>query len=203
MYLSRINLSNRKFKALMAEKNPNLIHGTLCMSNPNKRVLWRIDYVNQSRNLLLLSKDHIDLSDLQTQFGEEGSESQTLNLSSMISKFIPGSKWRFRIRANPVFRSLNPKTGKKTYIDYKNDSGRLKWLEDRSLKNGFLLNSVSVNEIKTLRFNKNNMTVTLTSVTYDGILTITDSDLFIKAFTKGIGHGKAYGLGMLSLIPCL
>ncbi len=41
--------------------------------------------------------------------------------------------------------------------------------------------------------------VTLTTVTYDGILQITDADAFRRALTNGIGHAKAYGCGLLTL----
>jgi CRISPR system Cascade subunit CasE len=37
------------------------------------------------------------------------------------------------------------------------------------------------------------------SVLYDGILTVTDPTTFVESIRSGIGHGKALGLGMLSL----
>ena len=42
--------------------------------------------------------------------------------------------------------------------------------------------------------------VSFISVTYEGILTVTDKDAFIKALTEGIGREKAYGMGMLTII---
>ncbi|MFK0043916.1 type I-E CRISPR-associated protein Cas6/Cse3/CasE [Streptomyces sp. NPDC090741] len=44
-------------------------------------------------------------------------------------------------------------------------------------------------------------TVTLTAVALDGIATITNSDAVCTAVTNGIGKGRAYGLGLLSLAP--
>lgn len=41
----------------------------------------------------------------------------------------------------------------------------------------------------------------LKKVRFDGILTVTNAELFKKVLTKGLGHGKAYGLGMMSISP--
>ena len=45
-----------------------------------------------------------------------------------------------------------------------------------------------------------NHKVTLLSVTYEGILEITNKVLFQKAMTTGIGREKAYGQGMLTIV---
>lgn len=37
------------------------------------------------------------------------------------------------------------------------------------------------------------------SVLYDGMLTVLDPDLFRRALQSGVGHGKALGLGLLSV----
>jgi len=43
----------------------------------------------------------------------------------------------------------------------------------------------------------------LRSVRYDGVLQVTDPDLFLnKAVIHGIGSGKAFGCGLLSTAPC-
>ena len=42
----------------------------------------------------------------------------------------------------------------------------------------------------------------LRSVRYDGILEVTDPDKFRKTLASGIGPGKAFGFGLLSVAPC-
>ena len=42
--------------------------------------------------------------------------------------------------------------------------------------------------------------VTLLSVTYEGVLQVTDPEAFCCALTQGIGRGKAYGMGMLTVV---
>lgn len=39
------------------------------------------------------------------------------------------------------------------------------------------------------------------SVLYDGILMVTEPDNFRTALQTGIGHGKAMGLGLMSVVP--
>lgn len=43
--------------------------------------------------------------------------------------------------------------------------------------------------------------VTLTRVTYNGILQVTDPAALRRALTGGIGPAKAYGCGLLTLAP--
>ena len=42
--------------------------------------------------------------------------------------------------------------------------------------------------------------VSLLAVTYEGLLTVTDAALFRRTLTEGIGRGKAYGLGLLTVM---
>ena len=54
---------------------------------------------------------------------------------------------------------------------------------------------------QTLSFKRGTGTVTLTTATYDGALDIVDADAFRRTLTRGIGHGKAYGCGLLTIAP--
>ena len=37
------------------------------------------------------------------------------------------------------------------------------------------------------------------SVTYEGVLTVVDAEIFKKALVNGIGREKAYGMGLLTV----
>lgn len=43
--------------------------------------------------------------------------------------------------------------------------------------------------------------VTLSKARIIGELAVTDRDRFIHSFTRGIGHGKAFGCGLLQIAP--
>ena len=75
------------------------------------------------------------------------------------------------------------------------------WLAERAEKHGFRLEGFDVVQSRWLRFyKKNGRPVTLLSVTYEGLLEVTDMALFRDVMTNGIGRGKAYGQGLLTVM---
>lgn len=45
-----------------------------------------------------------------------------------------------------------------------------------------------------------NRVVTLLSVTFEGLLEVTDEELFKNMLINGIGRGKAYGMGLMTVM---
>lgn len=43
-------------------------------------------------------------------------------------------------------------------------------------------------------------TITLLSVTFEGLLTVTDELCFRQTLLEGLGRGKAFGMGLLTVI---
>ena len=79
------------------------------------------------------------------------------------------------------------------------------WLLQRAEKHGFALtpDSFTVTASRWLRFAKGGdrrHPVTLLSVTYEGVLQVTDPQVFSQLLTQGIGRGKAYGLGLMTVM---
>lgn len=88
------------------------------------------------------------------------------------------------------------------------------WLEQRAEKHGFLLreDGFTVTASRWYQFVKKDVLespvfqdctrphVSLLSVTYEGTLQVTDPDLFCQLLTNGIGRGKAYGLGLMTIM---
>ena len=76
--------------------------------------------------------------------------------------------------------------------------------EKQALKTGFSLEDGMwlVTEFKWYDFKKGERRnhVRILSVTYEGVLTVTDEELLKVALTNGIGREKAYGLGMLTIV---
>ena len=50
-----------------------------------------------------------------------------------------------------------------------------------------------------LRFRKGGRTASMLEAVFDGILTITDAPLFRRTLTEGIGRGKAFGMGLMTV----
>ena len=77
------------------------------------------------------------------------------------------------------------------------------WLIEQSKKRGFAIREDGFEVVSSqwLHFDKRGRNaVTLLSATFEGVLTVTDEVLFRKTLTEGIGRGKAYGMGLLTLM---
>ena len=127
--------------------------------------------------------------------------------------FKVGQRLRFRLIANPTRRlskgSLGPDgrpvekgIGKRVPVPA---DRLLEWLSCRAEKAGFSLESDSVSlspGYAYLNKSRNGDRVRLRSVRYDGLLSVTDPARFREALAQGIGPGKAFGFGLLSVAPC-
>jgi CRISPR system Cascade subunit CasE len=60
---------------------------------------------------------------------------------------------------------------------------------------------VAVRGRRTVRFARQGRTVTLDTAVFEGRLEVVDPAALRAALTGGIGHGKAYGCGLLTLAP--
>lgn len=207
MYLSRIKLDLSRDKTMRALVNPNIIHGALDSSQIGERTrkLWRIDALNGDLYLLILSDDKIDYSVVASQIGFVDSIEEK-DYSPLINRVPNGTVWRFRLRANPTVKKYDAPKNKSMVMAHITPEHQMEWLRRKAEKNGFRIddNHTLVTESKWYDFKKNGCGdhVRLLSVTYEGILTVTDTNLFTKALLDGIGREKAYGMGLLTIVSC-
>lgn len=144
----------------------------------------------QTRQILMLStrKPH------QTpQFGE---------VESRIIKpdFVAHERYGFEITLNPSKR--NKQTGKVEAIRKREDIAL--WVIERAHKSwGFDVHpdhlQVQINPV--LQFDKRGKTITHSSAHLKGELNVTDRAQFTHSFLQGIGRGKAFGFGLLQIVP--
>jgi CRISPR system Cascade subunit CasE len=211
MYLTRVELDLQKRKTLQALSAPNLLHGAIeaGFSDGRKRKLWRIDQLNGCSYLLLVSEDKPELPSLVKQFGREPFETHALTkkYDAFLNRISTGRKYRFRLTANPTTSVMKEKGVKTRGRVYANITPRYqkKWLLERAEKHGFSLKNEEFDVVSSrwLRFRKKSggMQVTLLSVSFEGVLTVTDAEKFREVLIRGIGREKAYGMGMMTVIP--
>lgn len=211
MYLSRVELDETRRATMRALACQQKLHGAVEAAFPGerRRRLWRLDRLNGRLYLLLLSEDKPDLHLLAQQFGPPAGESspETRDYTLLLQRIKPGSIWQFRLTANPTIsrpRSDAPHTCGKVLahctVEYQQQ-----WLLDRAQKHGFSLapDGFAVTACRWLHFAKGNdhgRPVSLLSVTYEGVLQVTDAEAFCRLLTNGIGRGKAYGLGLMTVL---
>lgn len=206
MYLSRIEIDRYNRNTMKALNSPSIFHGAIesSFAGERKRNLWRIDQLNEQLYVMILSETEPDFSSFCAQFSRSDSSWETKSYNGLLDRIKNGDKWRFRITANPTKSVPDRKDGNrgKVYAHITKDHQK-KWIMDRSEKNGFLLtdDSYDVVQEKWFRFYKReSRTISLLAVTYEGILEVTDTELFRNALISGIGRGKAYGMGLITVM---
>lgn len=131
--------------------------------------------------------------------------------------FKKGDRFFFFLRANAVIAKSRGKGTKsvksplyaKEYLDYPvfdQETGEIVevqqgWLKRQTERSGFELNEASrQGPWKTGSWkNRKNNFKELNGQDLQGYLTVTDPKLFLRTFQNGLGRGKAFGFGLLSL----
>lgn len=206
MYLSRAELDPTRRSTMTALVSPQKFHGAVeqSFSGERRRRLWRLDTLGGKLYLLLLSEDVPDLSGLCEQFGT-GTPPETRPYEPLLNRVTQGSCWQFRLTVNPTYSQKDPDnlqergTLKPCYLEVQQE----KWLLEQSEKHGFAVQDgmFQVTRKQTYHFLKNGrQPVTLLAVTYEGVLQVTDPEKFKELLCNGIGRGKAYGLGLMTIL---
>lgn len=202
MYLSRIMLNPGLRETMKALVSPSIFHGAIESSfrGERSRRLWRIDDLNGKKYILLLSEDPPDLEHFSVQFGHAG-EHETKNYLPLLERIRNGEKWRFRLTANPTVSKPDGRIMAHITPEYQK-----KWLSDRAEKHGFSLNADEFQTVRSEWYDfykksgERSARIRLLSVTYEGVLTVSDSEKFKETLCRGIGREKAYGQGMLTVV---
>lgn len=206
MYLSRAELDPTRRNTMIALSSPQKLHGAVenSFSGARRRRLWRLDTLGEKLYLLLLSEDAPDLTGLCEQFGT-GAAPETRPYEPLLERVTAGSCWQFHLTANPTFTRKNAADRQARgvlhpcYLEAEQEN----WLQEQAGKHGFALpeGAFRVTRKQTYHFLKNGrQQVTLLAVTYEGILQVTDPEAFRETLCQGIGRGKAYGLGLMTIL---
>ncbi len=201
-YVSELRLSREDIKVLKvrdAYSMHRVVYGLFEnvrntadeQSNESSGILWVYkggDY--QVRKILLLStrKPH-----QSPQFG-------VVKTKAISSKFLEYDDYEFKVRVNPtkrndLTRKIEAIKGRENIISWANKRSQESW--------GFAINinslQVQINPVQS--FIKNDNTVTHGSAVLTGVLKVTNRENFLKSFIHGIGRAKAFGFGLLQIIP--
>lgn len=207
MILTRVKLDTGLRKTLQALANPNIFHGAVERSQTGERdrLLWRVDSLRNQYYLLILSTHPLDEESLADQFARNRADVESKNYSALFDRTVKGSKWRFKLAANPTFSLPSPSRNErgKVISPYRREE-QVAWLKSQAAKNGFSLEDeqFDVTGVRQLKIKKyaQKKAVTLQEVVYEGVLTVTDPEHFRSMLVNGMGRGKAYGMGLMTLV---
>lgn len=206
MYLTRVKLDISKRETQLAMSASGRFHGAIerAFEQKQNRNLWRIDKLRGEYYILILSEEVPNLEDFMMQFGDGRSPAETKAYEVLLNKITDNSVWHFRMVANPT-HSIKTKSGRGKVVAHVTPEHQIEWLKTKAAANGFELveDNCFVLAKEWKNFYKNasgkDMRVRLMLVSFEGILRVTDADAFRNALINGIGRGKAYGAGMLTI----
>ena len=205
MYLSRVAIDTKKYDTMKALYNMQIFHGMVekSFSGERQRKLWRLDTLGGTDYLLLLSDTPPENETLPNQIGFEYSCWETKAYDKLLTSIKKGSKWRFRLTANPTVSIMREgkQRGKVKAITIAEK--QREWLKSQGIKRGFFIENDSFDVVKSewKTFKKERTEINILGATFEGILTVIDEELFIQTLKTGIGREKAYGMGLLTVIP--
>lgn len=211
MYLSRVEIDRDDRRKMKDLSHVGAVHGWVESSFPEEfakeaektRKLWRIDSLNGKSYLLIVSPAPPSVKVLE-KYGVKGT-AQIKDYSRYLDSLAENEKYRFKVTLNPVVSVMDEPGQKRGRLKpHITVDQQMQFLYDRSEKNGFLLekDSCTITERGFVPFRKSgHKTPMLSRVTYEGVLQIIDKQLFIKTLTQGFGKKKAYGFGMMTVIP--
>ncbi|MGI6578684.1 MAG: type I-E CRISPR-associated protein Cas6/Cse3/CasE [Saccharofermentanales bacterium] len=210
MYLSKVEIDIHNRRKIQDLNHLGAFHNWVEQSFPDEfnsdirtRKLWRIDKLNGRHYLLVVSPSKPDHKLLE-KYGISGS-AETKSYIAFLNTLEEGMRARFRVTLNPTISVKDPIRARGRTKPHVTVEHQMKFLLERDQKNGFSLNeeefSIVERSYEPFKRVNNKKTIQLSKVTYEGILTIIDRNQFIKTLTQGFGHKKAYGFGMMTVIP--
>ena len=191
MYITQIELDTRNHQIFKKLRSLDDYHAYIESAFPaeqllgmRKRHLWRLD----GQTILLTSEDEPDKEALG-KYGKVAIK----DYSKFVENISSTRPYRFKLVANPLQMGIKDRR-----IPCHGNQERLEWLTKQGARYGFTVIQAKITGYKENRIRKYHFTVK--SVTFEGILQVADIEKFKQALAQGIGRGKAYGCGLMTVM---
>ncbi|MEU7942397.1 type I-E CRISPR-associated protein Cas6/Cse3/CasE [Microbispora bryophytorum] len=155
-------------------------------------VLFRLEDTRNGVQILVQTRIEPQLSRLPDGYGEAA----TRQLDGLLDRLQKGSVVHYRIAANPSKRlgkSAGTKAGK---LEALRGAAAEQWWAERAAGNGLSVITISSQSQRDVRAKGG---IRHAVVRFDGTAVVSDPELVRTAVLTGIGRGKSYGCGLLSL----
>lgn len=225
MFLSRLGINPRRLGGHRLLNDPHSMHAAVLAGLPTQpvppsergaRVLWRVDGDNPFRPLLyVLSPEAPDLRHLVEQAGWSTAAPpfETKNYQPLLDRIRHGDTFAFRLTANPTRArpggsDAQGRRGRGKRVQHVTVAQQVGWLLARADHWGFRpavldsgLPDVVLRDRRKRTFSRQGRRVTLSTATFEGRLEVVDAAGFRSSLVAGMGPGKGYGCGLLTLAP--
>lgn len=197
MYVTKLCLNPRSRRARADLANAYEMHRTLLravteeQAAASERLLWRLEPGRPDRPTVLVQTRAAprwkDVLDKHPHYAKIYTPKQDLR------EFHVGQALRFRLKANASVK----REGKRHAL--RTPDEKLTWMKRQATGNGFGVDAAAMVATERLLARKNGTRITLDATLFEGVLRVTDPARAREATSRGIGHAKGFGLGMLSV----
>ena len=206
LYVSLLELDPRCRQVQAELRSPYEMHRTLSkafeegdMAQAAARCLFRAEEDPQGAiRLLVQSKTAPEWDRLTVP-------PNYLRLPPQIKPFRPvvqnGQLLAFRLRANPTKRLAAKRDGRAQgdRVGLYTEEDRHAWLARQAEAHGFRLEMATGTSEEQAACPTRGRTAVFSAVRFEGILCVTEAKTFLAALASGIGSGKGFGFGLLSV----
>lgn len=225
MYLSRLTLNPRSRYARRDLADVYQLHRSImsafaptgeAAARSSLGVLFRVEPDGAPLPVVLVQSREEPLWELPPGYLAPGTAALTKPIDELLGAIAAGRTFRFRLLANPTrkiarFDQTGVRMRQGSRVDLRRDTDRVQWLERRSTQHGFQLARLPDGREHAVDVivrpgghptgRKDATRITVAGALFDGRLVVQDANRVRAAVTGGIGPGKAFGFGLLSLGP--
>lgn len=227
IYLSKLVLNPGNREVQRAIENCHALHQTIMRGFPSVAsaaprreldVLYRPELDERGGALVVLVQSTAEpdwtplRGDWSAVLAASAGEPRVKQIDPAYARLAAGDRLRFRLRANPTKRLIktlpdgSPNKGGGQRVQLFREADQLAWLRRKAEAGGFAVVDVRVDpgdafgskqEGRHARGDGGRLTFGV--AVFNGVLTVADPERFRQALVGGVGSGKAYGFGLLSV----
>ena len=222
MYLSLLRLDPRSYEVRRDLRDPYEFHCTIMRAFPpimdpemEPRAFWgvlyRVEHDRRAPHVTVYVQSRVmpDWSFLETHMLVRDSvpNPSTKSVTEAYNRLTRGRVLRFRLRANPTKKvdtksdeMGNRRNGRR--VPLLKVEEQVRWLARKAEQHGFDLLHVSIASAGAReRLQSRKVGGAFQGVLFEGQISVRDPEVFREALANGIGPGKAFGFGLLSIAP--
>ncbi|MFG2378944.1 type I-E CRISPR-associated protein Cas6/Cse3/CasE [Streptomyces sp. NPDC048504] len=207
VHLARLHLEARSREVHRDLKDATRLHTTVQALFPDAlgaaprtatNTLHRVEREQTGALLMIQSTLPINRNALPTGYA---SQVEYRDLTPLLTWLAEGRVVRFRIDANPIKSVVVPGGGRGRRVPVSGEEA-LAWWERQAARAG-LANELVLDlpQPDVLGSRSEAKRIRLRAIRFEGVATVSDPEALRTAITTGIGQGRAYGLGLLSIAP--
>ncbi|KKN15994.1 hypothetical protein LCGC14_0980360 [marine sediment metagenome] len=202
MFLSKLVLNQDSYRVQKELGNPYQLHRTIMNAFPDNlkelkndgRVLFRVEKNSTQSSPYVLVQSSL-CPDWNFLLNHKYLITDPLFKQFNYPQFLKGNKYKFRVFANPTKKVEGKRVG------MYNEEKQYEWLKKKAEIGEFSILHVSITRKEEInaKVKKNSNKMTFYGVQFEGVLQVIDVVKFENILKSGIGSGKAFGFGLLSI----